>query len=109
MITSDHTAAPHTQLPAGASTHSARSAFTSIVKGLIFANHLSASGIDSTGTKADEMNVSGKTAMKPSELAASGEETSIPSSANIHENAYPNRTNSPIPPTISSALAWNEK
>ncbi len=43
--------------------------------------------MDSAGTKADEMNVSGNTAMKPSELAASGEETMSPSSAKTHENA----------------------
>ena len=57
------------------------------MNGLISANHCSAPGIESVGTNADEMNVSGKTAMKPTELAASGEETSRPSSANTHENA----------------------
>ena len=74
-------------MPAGSPIHSARIASTTIVNGLISANHCSAAGIDSTGTNADEMNVSGKTAMKPSELAASGEETSRPSSAKTHENA----------------------
>ena len=54
---------------------------------MISANHCSAAGIDSTGTNADEMNVSGNTAMKPSEFAASGEETISPSSAKTHENA----------------------
>ena len=58
-----------------------------IVNGLTFANHCSGSGIDCTGTNAEEMNVSGKTAMKPTELAASGEETSSPTNANTHENA----------------------
>ena len=58
-----------------------------IVNGLISANHCSAPGIDSTGTNADEMNVSGNTTMKPTEFAASGEDTSRPSSAKNHENA----------------------
>ncbi len=87
MITSDQTTAPQTLLPAGWPTHSARIASTRIVNGLISANHFSAAGIDSTGTNADEMNVSGNTAMKPSEFAASGEETIRPSSAKTHENA----------------------
>src|SRR3954469_3502804 len=101
MSTTDQTTAPHTLLPAGAPTHSARIAFTTIVNGLISANHWSAAGIESVGTNADEMNVSGNTAMKPSEFAASGEDTSIPSSANTHENAYPNRIRMPMPATIS--------
>jgi hypothetical protein len=87
MITSDQTTAPHTLSPAGAPSHSARIASTVTVNGLTSANHCSAEGIDSTGTKADEMKVSGKTAMKPTEFADSGEETSSPSSAKTHENA----------------------
>ena len=86
-MTSDHTTAPHTLLPAGAPSQSARIASTTIVNGLISANHCSPGGIESTGTKADEMKVSGKTARKPTELADSGEETSSPSSAKTHENA----------------------
>ena len=74
-------------LPAGAPSHSARIASTMIVNGLMSANACSAAGIDSTGTNADEMKVSGKTAMKPTEFAASGEDTSRPSSAKTHENA----------------------
>jgi hypothetical protein len=58
-------------LPAGASSHSARIAATTIVKGLTFANASSHSGIDSTGTNADDANVSGKIAMKPIDCAAS--------------------------------------
>src|SRR3954464_11916093 len=73
------------------------------------ANQRSAAGIDSTGTNADEMNVSGNTAMKPSEFAASGEDTSMPSSANTQENAYPNRIRMTRPAAISSTLGWNEK
>ena len=62
-------------------------ASTMIVNGLISANDCSAAGIESTGTKADEMKVSGKTAMKPTEFAASGEDTSRPNSAKTHEKA----------------------
>ena len=58
-----------------------------IVNGLTSANARSGSGIDCTGTNAEEMKVSGKTAMNPTEFAASGEETSIPTNANTHENA----------------------
>ena len=68
-------------------SHSARIALTTIVNGLTSANASIQPGIDSVGTKAEEMKVSGKTAMKPTEFAASGEETSIPSSAKTHENA----------------------
>ncbi len=74
-------------LPAGAPSHSWRIASTTIVNGLTSANWRSPSGIEATGTNAEEMNVSGKTAMKPTELAASGEETSSPRSAKTHENA----------------------
>ena len=42
------------------------------VNGLIFANHWSAPGIEATGTKAEEMKVSGKTAMKPTEFRGLG-------------------------------------
>jgi hypothetical protein len=87
MIASDQTTAPQTLLPAGAPSHSERIASTMIVNGLTSANARSAVGIDCTGTNAEEMNVSGKTAMKPTELAASGEETSMPRNANTHENA----------------------
>src|SRR3954447_20214503 len=108
-MTSAQTKAPHTLLPAGAPIHSARSAFTTIVNGFSSANQRSPAGIDSTGTNADEMNVSGKMTMKPSELADSGDETSSPSSANTHENVYPKSSSSTTPPRISRALAWNEK
>src|SRR3712207_7342054 len=45
---------------------------------LFRSNASSHDGIDSTGTNADEANVSGNTAMKPTEFAASGEDTSRP-------------------------------
>src|SRR5665213_4061510 len=87
MIASAHTIAPHTLLPAGAPSHSDRMALTVIVKGLTSANAFSTDGIDWTGTNADEMKVSGNTAMNPTELAASGEDTSMPRKANTHEKA----------------------
>ncbi len=74
-------------LPAGAPSQSERIASTTKVKGLMSANHWRAAGIESTGTKAEEMKVSGKTAMKPTELADSGEETISPSQANTQEKA----------------------
>ena len=73
--------------PAGAPSHSERIASTVTVNGLTLANARSTDGIEATGTNAEEMNVSGKTAMKPTELAASGEETSSPRNANTHEKA----------------------
>ena len=75
------------RLPPGAPSHSSRISSTTTVNGFTSANTFSASGIESTGTKADEMNVSGNTSMKPSEFAASGVDTSIPRNANTHENA----------------------
>ena len=44
-------------------------------------------GIDATGTNAEEMKVSGKTAMKPTELTDSGEDTSRPRKARNQEKA----------------------
>src|SRR5690554_5919780 len=76
-----------------------------MVKGLMSANQAKAEGIDSTGTKAEEMKVSGKTAMKPSELAASGEETTKPSRAKIQEKAKPKSKRRTAPVRISSRLA----
>ena len=74
-------------MPAGASSHSARIASTTTVTGFAAATCSSPSGIDSTGTNADEMNVIGKISVKPTPLAASGEETDSPITANTHENA----------------------
>src|SRR4051794_7959123 len=106
---SDQATAPQMLSPAGAPSHSARIASTTTVIGLTSANWRSPSGIDSTGTNAAEMNVIGKISVKPTPLAASGDETDIPSSAKIHENAKPNSNSSPTPPRISGALASNEK
>ena len=55
--------------------------------GLTSANCFSPSGIESTGTNADEANVSGKIAVKPIEFAVSGDDEYSPTSAKIHENA----------------------
>ena len=57
------------------------------MNGLALANDCSPAGIDSAGTKAEETNVSGKTARKPTEFADSGEDTSSPRSAKTHEKA----------------------
>ena len=67
--------------PAGAPSQRWRIASTMIVKGLTSANSRSPDGIELTGTKAEEMNVSGKTAMKPTELTDSGEFRSRPMKA----------------------------
>src|SRR5215216_2691847 len=102
ISTNDQANAPQTVFgPAGASIQRCRMALTTIVNGFTSANQRSAAGIESVGTNADEMKVSGKTAMKPTEFAASGDFTSIPSSANSHENAYPNSSSSRTPSTIS--------
>src|SRR5690348_11140605 len=108
MIASDQATAPQTLLWAGAPSHSERMASTMMVNGFTSANPRSTSGIDATGTNAEEMNVSGNTAMNASELAASGVETSIPMNAKTHENAYPNRSSSPKPATPSATLVWKE-
>ena len=63
---------------AGAPSQSERIASTMIVNGLTSANARRTAGIDWTGTKAEEMKVSGKTAMKPTEFAASGEDDEHP-------------------------------
>ena len=66
-------------------------------------------GIDSTGTKADEMNVIGKIRVKPSPLAASGEDTDSPIRAKIHENAKPNNSSRPKPARTFAIVASNPK
>src|ERR1700746_628050 len=75
MIAADHRNASQTSLWAGAPSHSERIASTVIVNGLTSANARRGSGMLLTGTNIEEMNVSGNTAMKPTELAASGEST----------------------------------
>ena len=87
MRPTDHATAPHKALPAGASTNRERTASTTTVNGLTSAKASSAAGIDSTGTNADEANVRGKIALKPTACADSGELTTRPMNANSHENA----------------------
>jgi len=72
---------------AGAPSHSERIASTVIVNGLTWAKVFRTAGSVPTGTNAEEMKVSGKTAMKPTEFAASGEDTSSPRRANSQEKA----------------------
>ena len=67
--------------------HRNRIALTVIVNGLTLAKSRSTAGIERPGTNAEEMKVSGKTAMNPTELADSGVETSRPTNANTQENA----------------------
>ena len=55
------------------------------------------------------MNVIGKISVKPTPLAASGDETDMPISANTHENAKPKSSRSASPATISSTLASKRK
>src|SRR3954452_22114891 len=81
----DQATAPQTAFPAGAPSQSARMASTTTVIGLTSANSRRPAGIDSTGTKAAEMNVIGKISVKPIPSAASGEETDMPIRAKIHE------------------------
>ena len=57
-----------------------------IVKGFTSANCRSPSGIDATGTKAEEMNVNGNTMMKPTELTVSEDFATSPMNASTHEN-----------------------
>ena len=56
-----------------------RTAAISTLTGLTVAIHCSALGIDSIGTNALEMNVSGKMMTKPMPITASGDRTRIPS------------------------------
>lgn len=56
-------------------------------EGLTSAKACRAAGIDSTGTKAEEMKVRGKMTMKPSDWAASGEVAVRPTKAKTQEKA----------------------
>ena len=74
-------------LLAGVSSHSARIASVMMLNGLTSANCRRPSGIDSTGTNADEANVSGKITMKPIACADSPEDAVSPTSAKNHDQA----------------------
>ena len=69
------------------STKSARAASTIVVNGLYSAMGWSQSGIVSTGTNADETNVTGKRMVNPNAFAASGDDAVSPMKANTQENA----------------------
>ena len=69
------------------SSHRARIASTTVVKGFTSANASSQDGMDSTGTNAEETKVSGKIAMKPRACDASGVDEDNPMNANTHEKA----------------------
>ena len=60
---------------------------TTIVNGLSSANGCSQPGIESTGTNADEANVSGKITMKPRRLRGLGDDAVSPTKAKTHEKA----------------------
>ena len=87
MMASDQTTASQMSLPAGVSRKRARAASTIVVNGLFSATGSSQLGIDSTVTKADETNVTGKRIVKPYALDASGDEAVSPMKANTHEKA----------------------
>jgi hypothetical protein len=75
------------------------------VNGFASANWRRPSGIVWAGTKIDDANVSGKIAVKPIEFAVSGVDETSPTSAKIHENAYPRSRRSTIPSAMSPAVA----
>ena len=58
-----------------------------MVNGLCSAKLSSQLGIDSTGTNADETNVSGNRIVNPYAFEASGEDAVRPMNANTHEKA----------------------
>src|SRR3954454_10410055 len=82
-----HTNAIQRSVCAGVPSQNERTASAIVVNGLASATWRSPSGIDSTGTKIDDANVSGKIAVKPIEFAVSGELENSPIIAKIHENA----------------------
>jgi hypothetical protein len=87
MIASVQASATQTSLPAGMPRSRARSASTIFVNGLCSAIGWSQLGIESTGTNADETNVSGKRIVNPYAFAASADDAVRPMNANTHENA----------------------
>src|SRR5918995_3599148 len=105
MSAMHHTNDIHTSVCAGVPIHSDRIASEMVVNGLASANCRSPSGIEFAGTNTDDAKVSGKISVKPIEFAVSGEDEKSPTSAKIHENAYPSSRSSRIPSTISPALA----
>src|SRR5947209_20595321 len=105
MIATDHSTASQTGCLAGVPTHRWRIASTTIENGLMSAaNVRSGSGIEAGGTKAEEMNVRGNTAMNPTEFADSGESTNRPISAKNQEKPNPNSSSRPTPATASKAV-----
>ena len=74
-------------MPDGVPTNRARAVLTMFVNGLLFATGCSQPGIDFTGTKADDTNVTGKRIVNPYAFDASGDDAVRPISANTHEKA----------------------
>ena len=62
-------------------------ASTIVGERVVLGERLQPVGIDSTGTNADETNVSGKRIVKPNAFAVSGDDENSPMSAKTHENA----------------------
>src|SRR5690349_8140319 len=104
MIASVQSTASQTSLPAGTPRNSARAASTMVVNGLCSAIGCSQLGILSTGTNADETNVSGKRTVNPYAFDASGDEEERPMKAKTHENAYPIASTNAIPAITSTTL-----
>ena len=65
MITTHQTIEPQIAFPDGVSRNSERTASTMTVTGFTSATGCSQPGIESTGTNAEEMNVSGKMIVNP--------------------------------------------
>src|SRR4029453_10888892 len=101
MIPSVQSSAIQTSLPAGTPRNSARAAFTMYVNGLCSAIGWSQLGIESTGTNADEKNVTGKRIVNPYAFDASGDDDMRPMKAKTHEKAYPISSSSAIPAITS--------
>jgi hypothetical protein len=87
MRPSAQTTAAQTSLPAGVPRNRARAASTMVVIGLFSAKPCSQPGIDATGTKAEEMKVSGKMIVNPYAFEASGDDEESPMKANTQEKA----------------------
>ena len=87
MIAIVQTSASQTSLPAGIPRNRARAASTMVVNGLCSAIGWSQLGIVSTGTNAEETNVTGNRIVKPYAFDASGEEDERPMKANTQEKA----------------------
>src|SRR3954451_452135 len=93
--------------PIGVPSASDRSALTTWVIGWLTANACNQPGIDSTGTNADDTNVSGNSQIRPNAWTASSWRSARPMNIDTQHSDRPNASASRIMPMALPRPSWN--